>query len=197
MRILARLAAALAAAALAPLVLVWEGGRWTLRALAGVRPDPVLPDAIAAEDYLDAAATVPAPRLPTVAGAPATHPVGVALVLHARHLTAGGDPVDLAALPAPVATWLHSLSGDELAVLARTLPHQAEALAAGHGRVPGLQGPHDADVSAPGVTHPQAADAEASAPALSWPHRETAADRAMADLLAHVEALRVRQARVA
>lgn len=198
MRLLARLAAALAAAVVAPLVLVWEGGRWTLRALAGVRPDPVLSTTVMAEDYLtEATAAVPAPKLPTVAGVPATHPVGVALVLHARHLTAGGDPVDLAALPAPVATWLHSLAPDELAVLASTPPHEAQALAAGHGRVPGLPGPHDADVSAEPVTHPQAPDADASAPALSWPYRGTPADRAMADLLAHVEGIRVRQARVA
>ncbi|GBU19611.1 MULTISPECIES: hypothetical protein [Methylobacteriaceae] len=197
MRSLARLFAALAAVALAPLVFVWEGGRWVLRTVAGVRPDPVLPTAVAAEEYLDAAAAVPAPRLPTVAGVPATHPVGVALVMHARHLTAGGDPVDLSGLPVPVATWLHSLSPDELTVLARTLPHQAEALAAGRGRVPGLPGSHDADVSAEPVTHPQAADVDASAPAFHWPYRGTPADRAMADLLAHVEGVRARQARVA
>ncbi|GJD65651.1 hypothetical protein [Methylobacterium frigidaeris] len=198
MRFLARLFAALAAVALAPLVMVWEGARWTLKALAGIRPDPVLPAAVAAEDYLaEAAAAVPAPRLPTVAGVPATHPVGVALVMHARHVTAEGDPVDLSGLSAPVATWLHSLSGDELAVLARTKPHQAQALATGHGRVPELQGPYDADVSAPAPLHPQAPDADASAPALSWPYQGTPADRAMADLLAHVEGIRLRQARVA
>ncbi|EHP71444.1 hypothetical protein MetexDRAFT_6811, partial [Methylorubrum extorquens DSM 13060] len=44
MRLLARLAAALAAVALAPLVMVWEGGRWVLKTLA--RPDPVLPTAV-------------------------------------------------------------------------------------------------------------------------------------------------------
>ena len=50
MRSLARLFAALAAVALAPLVFVWEGGRWVLRTVAGVRPDPVLPTAVAAEE---------------------------------------------------------------------------------------------------------------------------------------------------
>ncbi|WP_375275329.1 hypothetical protein [Methylorubrum thiocyanatum] len=193
MRLLARLAAALAAVAFAPLVLVWEGGRWVLRALA--RPDPVLPTAVAAEDYLDAAAAPP-PAVPTVAGVPARHPLGVALVLHARHVAEGGDPVDLSALPLDVATWLHSLAPDELTVLARTLPHEAEALAVGTGTVPGLRGPHDADVSADPVTHPQA-DADASAPVYSWPHRQDRSDLAMADLLAHVEGIRRRQASAA
>lgn len=193
MRLLARLAAALAAVALAPLVLVWEGGRWVLRSLS--RPDPVLPTAVAAEDYLDAAAAPP-PSLPTVAGVRACNPVGVALVLHARHVAQGGDPVDLSGLPPEVATWLHSLAPDELAVLARTLPHEAEALAAGTGRVPGLRGPGDADASADPVTRPQA-DADASAPAYSWPHRQDRSDLAMADLLAHVEGIRRRQASAA
>ncbi|CAO4148341.1 hypothetical protein CLBKND_04829 [Methylorubrum aminovorans] len=191
MRLLARLAAALAAVALAPLVFVWEGGRWVLRALS--RPDPVLPTAVAAEDYLDAA-TAPPPSLPTVAGVRACNPFGVALVLHARHVAEGGDPVDLSGLPPDVATWLHSLAPDELATLARTLPHEAEAMAAGTGAVPGLRGPHDADVSDPEPTHRQA-DADVSA--YSWPHRQDRSDLAMADLLAYVEGLRRRQASVA
>lgn len=193
MRLLARLAAALAAVALAPLVLVWEGGRWVLRTLS--RPDPVLPTAVAAEDYLDAAAAPP-PSLPTVAGVRACNSVGVALVLHARHVAEGGDPVDLSSLPPEVATWLHSLAPDELAVLARTLPHEAEALAAGMGRVPGLRGSHDADASDPAPTHPQS-DADPSAPVYSWPHRQDRSDLAMADLLAHVEGIRRRQASAA
>ncbi|MGN7124525.1 hypothetical protein [Methylorubrum thiocyanatum] len=188
MRLLARLAAALAAVALAPLVMVWEGGRWVLKTLA--RPDPVLPTAVAAEDYLDAAAALPL-ALPTVAGVRACNPVGVSLVLHARHVAQGGDPVDLSALPPDVATWLHSLAPDELAVLAWTLPHEAEALAAVTGRVPGLRGPGDADASADLVTHPHF---NADVSAYSWPHRHDQSDLAMADLLAHVEGIRRRQA---
>ncbi|QIJ77507.1 hypothetical protein GU700_24710 [Methylobacterium sp. NI91] len=193
MRLLARLAAALAAVALAPLVMVWEGGRWVLKALA--RPDPVLPTAVAAEDYLDAAAAAGAPLASGHVGASrAIHPTGMTLVRHARHVAAGGDPVDLSALPEPVATWLHSLAPDELAVLACTLPHEAEALAAGTGRVPGLRGPHDGDASASEPTRP---DADADVSAYSWPHRRDRSDLAMVDLLAHVEGLRRRQASVA
>lgn len=192
MRFLARLAAVLAAVALAPVAMVWYGVQWVRRLVA--RPDPVLPTAAAAEDYLDAAAA--APIAPVPEGIRACHPVGMALVLHARHVTAGGDPVDLAGLPADVATWLHSLSPDELAILARTMPHQAEALVAGLGRVPGLQGPHDADASAAPGTHPHD-DADVSEPAFSWPYRGAPGDSAMRDLLAHVEAIRVRQVRVA
>lgn len=192
MRLLARLAAVLAAVAVAPVALVWDGARWIRKLVA--RPDPALPTAVAAEDYLDAAAA--APTAPVPEGIPARHPIGMALVLHARHLTAGGDPVDLTGLPADVATWLHSLSPDELAVLARAMPHEAEALAAGTGRVPGLAGPYDADASAASGTHPQE-DADMTAPAFSWPYRGAPGDGAMADLLAHVEALRIRQVRVA
>ncbi|MGU3449725.1 hypothetical protein [Methylobacterium sp. 391_Methyba4] len=192
MRFLARLAAVIAAVALAPVAMVWDGARWIRRLVA--RPDPVLPTAVAAEDYLDAAAD--APSAPVPKGIRACHPVGMALVLHARHLTAGGDPVDLTGLPADVATWLHSLSPDELAVLARTMPHEAQALAAGTAHVPGLQGPHEVDVSEALGTHPQE-DADMSAPAFSWPYRGAPGDTAMANLLAHVEALRVRQVRVA
>ncbi|SFU51675.1 MULTISPECIES: hypothetical protein [unclassified Methylobacterium] len=193
MRFLARLAAVLAAVALAPIALVWDGARWIRKLVA--RPDPVLPTAVAAEDYLDAAAAA-APSAPVPEGIPARHPVGMALVLHARHVTANGDPVDLSGLPADVATWLHSLSPEELAVLARTMPHEAQALAAGTGHVPGMQGPHAADTSAAPGTHPQDADMS-EAPAFSWPYRGALGDSAMADLLAHVEALRHRQVRVA
>ncbi|UIN36922.1 hypothetical protein [Methylobacterium oryzae] len=192
MRLLARLAAVLAAVTLAPIALVWEGGKWIRKLVA--RPDPVLPTAAAAENYLDAAAA--APTAPVPEGIRACHPVGMALVLHARHVTDGGDPVDLAGLPADVATWLHSLSPDELSILAKTMPHQAEALAAGTGRVPGLAGPHEVDVSEALGTHPQE-KADVSEPAFSWPYRGAPGDGAMADLLAHVEAMRVRQIRVA
>ncbi len=194
MRFLARLAAVLAAVALAPVALVWDGARWIRRLVS--RPDLVLPTAAAAEDYLNAAAAA-APAAPVPEGIRACHPVGMALVLHARHVTAGGDPVDLSGLPADVATWLHSLSPDELSILARTMPHQAQALAAGTGRVPGLAGPHDADASAAPGTHPQDDADMSETPAFSWPYRGAPGDGAMADLLAHVEALRVRQVRVA
>lgn len=193
MRFLARLAAVLAAVALAPVALVWDGAKWIRRLVS--RPDPVLPTAVAAEDYLDAAAAA-APSVPVPEGIPARHPVGMALVMHARHLVAGGDPVDLAGLPTYVATWLHSLSPDELAILAKTMPHEAEALAAGTGRVPGFAGPHEVDASAVLGTHPKE-DADMSAPAFSWPYRSAPGDHAMADLLAHVEALRIKQVRVA
>ncbi|MDE4912239.1 hypothetical protein PQI07_16280 [Methylobacterium sp. 092160098-2] len=193
MRFLARLAAIFAAFALAPVAMVWDGARWIRRLVS--RPDPVLPTAAAAEDYLDAAAAA-APAAPVPEGIRACHPVGMALVLHARHVTAGGDPVDLAGLPADVATWLHSLAPDELAVLARTMPHQAQALTAGTGRVPGLAGPYEVDMSAALGTHPHE-DADVSEPAFSRPYRGAPGDSAMRDLLAHVEAIRVRQVRVA
>lgn len=99
MRLLAVLSAALRAVVLVP-VLVWEAGRWILRSVA--RPDPVLPAIATAADYLDAsaaAAPAAAPAVPHVGGSRALHPTGIALVMHARHLTGDSPAVDVAALP--------------------------------------------------------------------------------------------------
>lgn len=145
MRLLAIMSAALRAIALIP-VFVFEGGRWILRAVAGVQPDPVLPATAIAADYLDATA-IAGPRLATVDGVPVRHETGVMLVLAARHAVAGGPAVDLAGLPDEVQVWLASLGDDELHTLARTPPHIAEALARGE-QVPGLP-PLRPDTSTP------------------------------------------------
>ena len=183
MRFFAALAAALRAVIMIP-VAVWEGGKWIIRSVAGVRPDPVLPAAAAGIEYLDEdRAPEPGHRLPKVGGLPARHYAGVTLVSHARHLARGGDPVDVSCLPDEVLVWLEGLSRGEMDVLAGTYPHQAEALIAGC-IVPGLP-PLKPDASQESVTHP---DADASEePAFAWSHRGDRADVSMRDLLDHFE----------
>lgn len=179
MRFLAALAAALKAIVLIP-VAVWEGGKWIIRSVAGVRPDPVLPAAAAGIEYLDDdLSPEPGPRLPKVNGLPARHHLGVTLVSHARHLARGGDPVDVSCLPDEVLVWLEGLSRGEMNILAGTYPHQAEALIAG-GTVPGLP-PLRPYASTESVTHPEVDASEE--PAYAWPHRGERADVAMRDLL--------------
>ncbi|GJD65768.1 hypothetical protein [Methylobacterium frigidaeris] len=188
MRLLLALSAALRAVLLVP-VMVWESGRWVLRVMAGVRPDPVLPATAAAADYLDATATTaPAPpRLATVDGVPVASPTGVTLVLHARHLAQGGPAVDLADLSDELQVWLGSLSPAEMKRLAATLPAQAEALAAG-AVIPSLP-PLRQDVSAA-----PADVSEDEEPVYVWPHGDQPADAAMRSLFEHVERQRRRLA---
>lgn len=183
MRFLAVLAAALRAIVMIP-VAVWEGGRWVLRSLAGVRPDPVLPAAAAGIEYLDEdRAPEAGPLLPKISGLPARHPLGVTLVTHARHVARGGAPIDISRLPDEALVWLAGLSRGQMSILARSYPHHIEALMAG-GSVDGLP-PLRPDASAQeSVTRPEA---DASEPAFAWPHRGDRADVSMRDLLDHVE----------
>lgn len=187
MRLLAVLSAALRAVVLVP-VLVWEAGRWILRSVA--RPDPVLPATATAADYLDAsaaAAPAAAPAVPHVGGTRALHPVGVALVMHARHMRGEGPPADVSALPDEVQVWLASLGRNELAVLAKTMPHEAQAFACGGADLPGLP-PLNADAAQESVTHPECdASGEEAEPAYVRSYRDQRGDAAMRDLLAHVE----------
>ncbi|KQO89673.1 hypothetical protein ASF36_22650 [Methylobacterium sp. Leaf90] len=183
MRFLAALATALRAIVMIHAI-VWEGGKWIVRSLAGIRPDPVLPAAAAGIEYLDDdRAPEAGPRLPKFGGLPARHFQGVTLVTHARHLARGGDPVDVSCLPDEVLVWLEGLSRGQMNILAGSYPHEAEALIAG-GTVPGLP-PLKPDASTESVTRPEA-DASAE-PAYAWPHRGERADVAMRDLLDHVE----------
>lgn len=195
MRILAALATALRAVLLVP-VMVWEGGRWILRAVSGIQPDPVLPAAATAAEYLDA--TSPAgPRLATVDGVPVRSETGVTLVLAARHTVAGGPAMDLSGLPDELQVWLASLTADELNVLAKTPPHVAEAIARGEP-VPGLP-PLHADTSAPAMdTSAELADmSEDQGIAYSWPEGDEPADDAMRDLMAHLQNQHRRLRRIA
>lgn len=196
MRLLAALATALRAIVLAP-ILVLEAGRWVLRAVAGVQPDPVLPAAVTAADYLDATAAPTGPRLATVDGVPVRSETGVMLVLAARHAVAGGPAVDLAGLPDEVQVWLASLGEDELHVLSRTPPHVAEALARGEP-VPGLP-PLRPDTSAPeaDVSTPSADTSEDEGVAYAWPEGDEPADDAMRSLMDHLQAQYLRLRRTA
>lgn len=182
MRFLAALAAALRAIVMIP-VAVFEGGRWVLRSLAGVRPDPVLPAAATAEEYLDAAAAASPTQGPRISGLPARHPLGVTLVTHARHVARGGDPIDISRLPDEALVWLESLTRGQLSILAGSYPHHIEALMAG-GTVDGLP-PLKPDASTESVTHPEEDASEE--PAFAWPHRGERADVSMRDLLDHFE----------
>ncbi|MCE4224054.1 hypothetical protein HCU64_09850 [Methylobacterium sp. C25] len=176
----AALATALRAVILIP-ALVWEGGRWILRSVA--RPDPVLPATGAAADYLDAAAAAPSNEA-HVAGTRAIHPVGMTMVLHARHIAFGEPAVDLSVLPDNVLVWLESLSEAEVARLAVTMPHRAEALARGED-VEDLPSLHrDMSARAADVSEPEQDEADEI---YSWPHTDEKADQAMRDLFKHVE----------
>lgn len=193
MRLLAVLSAALRAVVLVP-VMAWEAGRWILRSVA--RPDPVLPAMATAADYLDAsaaAAPAAAPAVPHVGGTRARHPIGVALVMHARHLRGEGPPTDVTGLPDEVQVWLASLGRHELAVLAKTMPHEAQAFAGGGADLPGLP-PLRADAALQESRTRLEEDASEE-PAYAWPYRDQRGDTAMRDLLAHVE--RQRRRRVA
>ncbi|GJE79484.1 MULTISPECIES: hypothetical protein [Methylorubrum] len=187
MRLLAVLASALRAVVLVP-VLVFEAGRWILRSVA--RPDPVLPATATAADYLDAsaaAAPAAAQAVPHVGGSRALHPTGVALVMHARHLTGAGPAIDVSGLSDEVQVWLASLGRDELAVLAKTMPYEAQAFASGGADLPGLP-PLRADAAGQeSVTRLEEDASEEAEPAYVWPYRDQRGDAAMRDLLAHVE----------
>lgn len=186
MRLLAALATALRAIALVPLF-VWEGGKWALRMVAGIQPDPVLPATATAAEYLDATATPTGPRLATVDGVPVRSETGVMLVLAARHAVAGGPAVDLGGLPDEVQVWLASLTADELNTLAKTPPHVAEALSRGEP-VPGLP-PLRPDTSAPAMdTSAPAVDmSEDEGVVFAWPEGDEPSDEAMRDLMAHLQ----------
>ncbi|WP_018042962.1 hypothetical protein [Methylobacterium sp. 88A] len=127
MSFLARIALLAAVAVATLFALVWESGRWVLRAVRSATgiTTPALPATDAAAAYLDA----PAPAVaPSPAWGPAPrHQVGVPLVSYARHLVAGGPAADVSALPKPVMTWVRGLSHGELVTLAAALPHEAEA----------------------------------------------------------------------
>lgn len=195
MRLLAALATALRAIALIP-VFVFEAGRWVLRAVAGVQPDPVLPAAAVASDYLDATST-PGPRLATVDGVPVRSETGVTLVLAARHAVAGGPAMDLGGLSDELQVWLASLGEDELHILSRTPPHVAESIARGEP-VPGLP-PLRADVStrSADVSAPHADMSEEEGVAYAWPEGDEPADDAMRSLMDHLQAQHRRLKRTA
>lgn len=195
MRLLAALSAALRAIILAP-VLVLEAGRWVLRQVAGIQPDPVLPATATAAEYLDATASA-GPRLATVDGVPVRSETGVTLVLAARHAVAGGPAVDLRGLSDEVQVWLASLGEDELHILSRTPPHVAEAIARGEP-IPGLP-PLRPDTSVPAadVSTPSADMSEDEGIAYSWPEGNEPADEAMRSLMDHLQAQHRRLRRTA
>ncbi|GJE17254.1 MULTISPECIES: hypothetical protein [Methylobacterium] len=131
MSFLARIAALAAAAIATVFALIFESGRWVLRAVRSATgvTTPVLPATDAAAAYLDA----PAPAVaPSPAWGPAPrHQVGVPLVSYARHLVAGGPAADTSTLPEPILAWARGLSHAELVTLAAALPHEAEAHVSG------------------------------------------------------------------
>lgn len=196
MRLLAIMSAAIRAIILAP-VLVLEAGRWVLRQVAGVQPDPVLPAAAVASDYLDATATPTGPRLATVDGVPVRSETGVTLVLAARHAVAGGPAMDLSGLPDEIQVWLASLGQDELHILARTPPHVAESIARGEP-VPGLP-PLHADTSAPAadISTPSADMSDEEGVVYAWPEGDEPADEVMRSLMDHLQAQHRRLKRTA
>lgn len=159
MNFLARLAALAAAAIATVFALIFESGRWVLRAVRSATgvTTPVLPATDAAAAYLDA----PAPAVaPSPAWGPAPrHQVGVPLVSYARHLVAGGPTADMSTLPEPVLAWARGLSHSELVTLAAALPHEAEAHVSGT-LIEGLPSPTG---PAPREVAP-AANADTSAP---------------------------------
>ncbi|TXN30822.1 hypothetical protein [Methylobacterium sp. WL19] len=186
MSFLARIALLATATVATLFALVWESGRWVLRAVRSATgiTTPVLPATDAATAYLDAPAPAVAPA-PYQGPAP-RHQVGVPLVSYARHLVAGGPAADTSTLPEPVMTWLRALSHGELVTLAAALPHEAEAHVTGDliEGLPSLTRDARPETTPPPVADASAPDADTSAP-WQWtrPLSDDPEDVAIAELV--------------